>query len=83
MFQEDIVTPIVQDSNPTTNSVPLNSVIDIPNPVPDPTTPNRLCPAPSESANFSPVGSTNLNVNYPVQIPEQDNLDSKLKDNSD
>ena len=57
--------------------------IDIPNPVPDPTTSNKLCPTPSESANFSPVGSANLNVNYPVQIPELDNLDPQLEDNSD
>ena len=41
MFKEDIVTPTVQDSNPTTNFVPLNSVIDIPNPVSDPMTPNN------------------------------------------
>ena len=67
----------MQDSNLTTNPVPFNSVINIPNPVSDYKTPNRFCPTPSD------LGWTNLNVNYPIQIPEQGKLDSELQDNSD
>ena len=44
---------------------------------------NKLCPVPSELANFSPVNSANLHVDSPVQIPENENLDSQMEDNSD
>ena len=57
--------------------------IETPNPVPDPMTLNKLCPALSELVNTSPVDSANLNVNSPVQIPEQENVNSQLEDNFD